>query len=172
MGPPIGAWFQRRGEPGYRTAYAAFGILLPVVAGVLFFVRHLTTLLTLPTDNLRSTDPHDSVEEGQGLSGTSRANAEHDGPRAHGPCKTELGRQGLASGRAEVSSSETDELCGRPRSSGAAASEEAEVVRVGEGSRSLARSGRRWTRRPHSRLRTVPPPLHPRRQWTQGLERS
>ncbi|ORY89658.1 major facilitator superfamily domain-containing protein [Leucosporidium creatinivorum] len=37
LGPPIGAWFQRRGEPGYRIAYAAFGILLPVVAGVLFF---------------------------------------------------------------------------------------------------------------------------------------
>lgn len=44
IGPPIGAWFQRRGEPGYRIAYAAFGILLPVVAGVLFFVGGLKRL--------------------------------------------------------------------------------------------------------------------------------
>ncbi|GAA5863975.1 hypothetical protein JCM1840_000654 [Sporobolomyces johnsonii] len=36
IGPPLGAAFQRRGEVGYRCAYAAFGILLPVVAAVLF----------------------------------------------------------------------------------------------------------------------------------------
>ncbi|GAA6002891.1 uncharacterized protein JCM10292_001359 [Rhodotorula paludigena] len=37
IGPPIGAWFQRRGPAGYRAAYAVFGILLPLVACVLFF---------------------------------------------------------------------------------------------------------------------------------------
>ncbi|GAA5968346.1 hypothetical protein JCM21900_000981 [Sporobolomyces salmonicolor] len=36
IGPPLGAAFQRRGEVGYRCAYAAFGILLPLVAAVLF----------------------------------------------------------------------------------------------------------------------------------------
>ncbi|KAM0789647.1 hypothetical protein ACM66B_000449 [Microbotryomycetes sp. NB124-2] len=36
IGPPLGAWFQRHGEPGYRAAYVTFGVLLPAVAGVLF----------------------------------------------------------------------------------------------------------------------------------------
>ncbi|KAK4054078.1 hypothetical protein OIV83_001103 [Microbotryomycetes sp. JL201] len=36
IGPPLGAWFQKHGEPGYRAAYVTFGILLPAVAGFLF----------------------------------------------------------------------------------------------------------------------------------------
>ncbi|GAA6006045.1 hypothetical protein JCM10207_007324 [Rhodosporidiobolus poonsookiae] len=36
IGPPLGAFFQRRGPAGYRAAYAVFGILLPLVATVLF----------------------------------------------------------------------------------------------------------------------------------------
>lgn len=35
LGPPLGAWFDSHGERGYRSAYATFGILLPVVAAVL-----------------------------------------------------------------------------------------------------------------------------------------
>jgi len=37
IGPPIGAWFQRRGEAGYRSAYAVFGVLVPLGAAVLCF---------------------------------------------------------------------------------------------------------------------------------------
>ncbi|GAA5939078.1 hypothetical protein JCM10213_006022 [Rhodosporidiobolus nylandii] len=36
IGPPLGALFQRQGPAGYRAAYAIFGILLPLVATVLF----------------------------------------------------------------------------------------------------------------------------------------
>ncbi|GAA5993287.1 hypothetical protein JCM10908_001413 [Rhodotorula pacifica] len=36
IGPPLGAFFQRQGPAGYRAAYAVFGILLPLVAGLLF----------------------------------------------------------------------------------------------------------------------------------------
>jgi len=36
IGPPLGAFFQRRGPIGYRLAYATFGILLPLLATVLF----------------------------------------------------------------------------------------------------------------------------------------
>ncbi|GAA5935212.1 uncharacterized protein JCM15063_000971 [Sporobolomyces koalae] len=36
IGPPLGAFFQRQGPIGYRMAYATFGILLPLLATVLF----------------------------------------------------------------------------------------------------------------------------------------
>ncbi|GAA5949173.1 hypothetical protein JCM3765_003319 [Sporobolomyces pararoseus] len=36
IGPPLGAFFQRQGPIGYRLAYATFGILLPLLATVLF----------------------------------------------------------------------------------------------------------------------------------------
>ncbi|GAA6063114.1 hypothetical protein JCM10212_002636 [Sporobolomyces blumeae] len=36
IGPPLGAAFQRHGPIGYRLAYATFGILLPLLATVLF----------------------------------------------------------------------------------------------------------------------------------------
>ncbi|GAA5835089.1 hypothetical protein JCM11251_000161 [Rhodosporidiobolus azoricus] len=36
IGPPLGAFFQRQGPAGYRAAYATFGILLPLIALVLF----------------------------------------------------------------------------------------------------------------------------------------
>lgn len=35
IGPPIGAMFQSLGPTGYRTCYALFGILLPLVSGLL-----------------------------------------------------------------------------------------------------------------------------------------
>ncbi|BGP33078.1 hypothetical protein JCM10296v2_004867 [Rhodotorula toruloides] len=41
IGPPLGAFFQRKGPIGYRAAYAVFGILLPLVACLLFCTLYL-----------------------------------------------------------------------------------------------------------------------------------
>ncbi|KAK4704828.1 hypothetical protein P7C70_g1390, partial [Phenoliferia sp. Uapishka_3] len=35
LGPPLGSFFQSKGEPGYRFAYGLFGTLLPLVSTVL-----------------------------------------------------------------------------------------------------------------------------------------
>ncbi|KAL8291955.1 hypothetical protein RQP46_001421 [Phenoliferia psychrophenolica] len=35
LGPPLGSFFQRQGEAGYRLAYALFGTLLPLISTVL-----------------------------------------------------------------------------------------------------------------------------------------
>jgi hypothetical protein len=41
VGPPLGALFVRQGPAGYRAAYAVFGVLLPLVATVLFCTLYL-----------------------------------------------------------------------------------------------------------------------------------
>lgn len=117
IGPPLGAFFQRRGPAGYRAAYAVFGILLPLVAGLLFCT------LWLEWRKIR----RKALEEGRkpctrdlGFGVTTRRHR-HEHVHAHSPLATDGRRFSTSGSDSHIDLEEGTTLSARERREASAA---------------------------------------------------